>query len=184
MGDTKRISKQISGDLKKLKAVMVRLNDSRTAYKRFMANPEKTLTEAGIDLKGYGVNRKVTAALAKEIAAHVKLQIDKNYWAVFGRIISVMETTPNSSTESGCTKNFDRSSQTDYRYESMTGTEAGQACEKTSGTYTGSSTRFDHSGISFETFDEIFQGPMISSRAMNYIVNNAAKAMKEAQIMR
>jgi hypothetical protein len=181
MVDRIRISRQISGDLKKLKTVMVNLNDSRAAYKRFMANPEKALAEAGIDLTGYGKNRRVTGALAKEIAAHVKLQIDKNYWAVFGRITSVMETTPRSSTESGCTKNFDNSTRTNFRYESMTGSEAGMACEKNTETYTGSSTRFDRNGISFKTFEEIFQGPMISARAMNYIINNAAKAMKEAQ---
>lgn len=184
MSKPERISRQISDDLKKLKAVMQELNDSRSAYKLFLAKPDKVLTDAGIDLKAYGGSSKMATAIAKEISAFVKLQVDKNYWNIFDRIISRMETTPHESTESGCTKNFDNSTSSDYRYESMTGTEAGQACEKNSSSYTGSSTRFDHSGISFENFEEIFTGPLISTKAMDFIVKNATKALQEVQQIR
>jgi hypothetical protein len=177
---TKRISLDIALDIQKMDKFLRAIDTNRSQYKKFTENPAEVLREYGISIQDYGSKDLAFDVIANDIAVIVERVVEDSIKADIVSIWeSVMETSYRSSTHSSYEYNFDNSSQTDYKYESHTGTERGTFSETSTGEAIDTDTRFN--GFSFEEFQSKFAGPLISDAALNIILTETRKTLAIAK---
>ncbi|MCU0492604.1 MAG: hypothetical protein MUD01_13510 [Chloroflexaceae bacterium] len=174
---TKRIERKLDADVNKLQTLLQRIELNRQEYAVFEANPLEALQKAGIDVESYARPGVSLELMATEIRGFVQLERNREYWSIFEKIKARMECSSDRQTEEGTNANFDHSTRSEIRFESMTSTERGTSSEKTTGTYTG--CKRDFSGLSLTQIDEIVYGPLISAAAMEVMRSKIKATLKE-----
>ncbi len=178
---SKRISKDISLDVKRMKNLLTIIENNPDRYDKFLKSPTQDLLEFGIDLERYASKKMPSKEIEYEITTMARQAVEKSLMERLRPIIDMVAATSYSqSTETSYEYNFDNSSSTDYKYESHTGTERGTFSETSRGSATDSDTRF--SGFSTSTLVELLRGPLINELALDRMLAQMEKTLDYAAI--
>ena|GEM_PF-1997311 len=176
---TRRISKDISLDVKRLRNMLSAIESEPERYDRVLENPKEQLLEFGIDVRDYGSEVLPPEMIVNEILVMIQQVVEGGLLERIKSLVKVVEATSYSQhTETSYEYNFDNSSETDYKYESHTGTERGTCSETTTGKATSKDTTFG--GLSPAVVSEMLRGPLISDLAINQITTQVERTLHYA----
>lgn len=176
---TKRISKDISLDVKRLRNMLSAIESEPERYECVLENPKEQLLEFGIDIEDYGSDVLPPESIVDEILVMIQQVVEGGLLERIMSLVKVVEATSYSQrTETSYEYNFDNSSETDYKYESHTGTERGTCSETTTGKATSKDTTFG--GLSPAVVSEMLRGPLISDLAIDQITTQVERTLHYA----
>lgn len=174
----KRISVNIGADVKKVSKLLKSTENDRSIILRLVKGDfVRELSRVGINLGDYASKDFPMDQIAMEIKGVLMAMLNNNFFEQFKHFFE--NTSSQSSTSESFEYNWDHSSNTDYKYESHTGTERGTSSSSSTHSYIESSSSF--TGLLSKEFEQFLVGPMLSAKVIEVITSQVAKTLTYAK---